>query len=139
VPVCLCSCLYIIPVLSQTQHKPDGQMGADRKIPSGREMGLQSGRPCMKTQHVVPHAGKKHANYKTVELPHAMRRLSPTTTNAQAIVTSGSANTGAAEKTMKRDEGRLADYCMKTQHVFLDAGTKHANSKTVELPHAEET
>jgi hypothetical protein len=93
----------------------------------------------MKTQHVVPHTGKKHADYKTVELPHAMRLLSATTTSAQAMAPSGSANTGAAEKTMKRDEGRLADYCMKTQRVFLHAGTKHANSKTVELPYAEET
>ena len=112
-------------------------MGADRKIPSGREMGLQSGRPCMKTQHVVPHAGKKHANYKTVELPHAMRRLPPTTTSAQAMVTSGSANTGAAEKTMKRDEGRLADYCMKTQHVFPHARKKQENNKTAEVPHTK--
>ena len=66
-----------------------------------------------------------------------MRSLPPTTASAQANVTSGSANTGAAEKMMKHDEGRLVDYCMKTQHVFPHAGKKHADNKTAEVPHAK--
>jgi hypothetical protein len=61
---------------------------------------------CTKTQHVVPHAGKKHANYETVGLPHAKMRLCPKTTSADATVTSDSANTGAAKKMVKHDAGR---------------------------------
>jgi hypothetical protein len=37
----------------------------------------------------------------------------------------------------KRDEGRLADYCMKAPHVIPNAGKKHAENKTAELPHAK--
>jgi hypothetical protein len=33
----------------------------------------------MKTQHVFPHAGTKHANNKTVELPHAKKHNIPPT------------------------------------------------------------
>jgi hypothetical protein len=53
------------------------------------------------------------------------------------MVTSGKANTGAAEKTMKCDEGRLTDYCMKAQHVTPHVGKKHADDKTAEVPHAK--
>ena len=60
---------------------------------------------CMKTEHVVPHAGKRHAFYKTAGLPHEKRRLFSRTTRADMRVTSGSADTGAAKKVMKTDEG----------------------------------